>query len=801
MLLDCRHQRHCVQAVPLEACGAFGRAGLSREIVSGKGFQQRGFMSSIFNGPYTAISSAGAFGPQWLEQLVWQLLWVDGELAHYRVTLSREDRHWHIVRPVPDASIRATRRLEHEFSLAPRLIPHWAVQPVALLSGPDGTLLVLEDSDGAPLHEPADASLSIEGFLQRAIAAAVAVAGAHRAGLLHRDIKPCNLIDDAHGVVRLSGFGLSVDLQSTPQLPLSDAFCDSLGYMAPEQSRRVLHQPDQRSDLYALGMTFYEWLAGRLPFEAADAVEWVYCHVARIPPPLSQHRGDIPAPLAALVLRLIAKNPDDRYQSAADLHRALSEMLQQWLALRDIPELHEDHSGTYSKAPVRDPNLERRDHEASPSRSSIMFVGGRDTLDLSSVMKSAHALRDEGEQDRLVETLMRNTIIHAGAQRALLMLVKDEAPVMCAIGESGSDGLRIELTDFVPDKQHLPLSILYRVMRTRQRVVLDDVSADAYFGDDEYLRQHPVRSALCVPLLKQGRVLGVLYLENNLAPGVFTVCRTEVLELLAGQAAISLETARLHQALEQENARRRDVEAALRGARARLASVAQTTVMGELAASIAHEINQPLASMVSNAAAGIRWLNRENPEVEEALSGLRDIVAEGRRAGEIVNALQSLARQGPHHRHRLLVNDVIRHVVALIGVEVEQQRVLMTTHLTRSPLRVCASSVQLQQVVLNLILNALDAMSAGDHVLRRLSITSEVVGRDYVVVSVEDSGRGIEPEDMNQLFNAFFTTKDKGMGMGLAICHSIISAHGGHLYAMPARYGGATFVFTLPIVE
>ncbi|UZJ62619.1 ATP-binding protein [Pseudomonas sp. KU26590] len=761
-------------------------------------------MSSIFNGPYTAISSAGAFGPQWLEQVVWQLLFVDGELAHYRVTLTQDDRHWRIVRPAPGASISAIRRLEHEFSLAPRLVPQWAVQPVALLSGPQGTLLVLEDASGVALHDQPDAPLSIEVFLQRAIAAAAAVTGAHQAGLVHRDIKPCNLIEGADGVVRLSGFGLSVDVQSAPQLAVSDTVFGSLAYIAPEQSRRVQRHADQRSDLYALGMTFYEWLVGRLPFGAADAVEWVYCHVARIPPPLSQHRGDIPGPLAGLVHRLIAKNPDDRYPSAAALHRELSEMLQQWRQFRDIPDLQSDlpdRRHDASTIPViPSPNPAPGMEKVSSTRTSVTLAG-REALDLSSVMKSAHALRDESEQDRLIETLLRNTIVHAGAQRALLLLVKDEAPVICAIGQGGDDGLRIELTDTVPDKHHLPLSILYRVMRTRQRLVLDDVCTDAYFGADEYVRQHPVRSALCVPLVKQGRVLGVLYLENNLAPGVFTLCRTEVLELLASQAAISLETARLHQELEQENARRRDVEIALRGARARLASVAQATVMGELAASIAHEINQPLASMVSNAAAGIRWLNRENPQVDEALSALRDIVAEGRRAGEIVNALHSLARQGPHHRRRLLVNDVIRHVVSLTGVEVEQQRVLMTTHLTCSPLRVCASDVQLQQVVLNLILNALDAMSAGDHVLRRLSITSEVVGRDYVVVSVEDSGRGIEPVDLPQLFNAFFTTKDKGMGMGLAICQSIISAQGGHLYAMPARYGGATFVFTLPIVE
>lgn len=665
---------------------------------------------------------------------------------------------------------------------------------------------------------PPGEPLPIERFIQRAMAATAALAGVHEAGLLHRDIRPDNLIEDPNGGIHLSGFGLSVDVHSASALPASDPILSSLAYMAPEQARRVQRQADQRSDLYALGMTFYEWLAGRLPFSAKDAVEWVYCHVARIPPPLTQHRGDIPEPLADLVHRLIAKNPDDRYQSAAGLQRDLAEMLRQWQQLGDIPDL--PLHGQYDLTPAQyaaDTTTPWQGSAATAWRSSgaapsngptsapsvlgvTSLAGGRDALDLSSLMKSAHALRDEHEQDRLIEALLSNTILHAGAQRALLLLVKDEAPIICAAGQGGDEGLRIELVDTVPDKHHLPLSILYRVMRTRQRLVLDDVMADAYFATDEYVRQHPVRSALCVPLVRQGRVLGVLYLENNLAPGVFTVCRAEVLELLASQAAISLETARLHHQLEQENARRRDVENALRSARTRLAHVAQATVMGELAASIAHEINQPLASLVSNAAAGIRWLNRETPQVEEALSALRDIVAEGKRAGEIVHALQSLARQGPHHRRRLRVNDVIRHVVALTGVEVEQQRVLMTTHLTCSPARVCASSVQLQQVLLNLILNALDAMSAGDHVLRRLSITSEVVGDDYVVVSVEDTGRGIDPQYRDKLFDAFFTTKDKGMGMGLAICQSIVIAHGGHLYAMPARFGGATFVFTLPIV-
>lgn len=762
-------------------------------------------MSSVFNAS-GSVSRAASFGPQWLDQLVWELLLVDGALTHYRVRPGDGgDQQWRVVKTCGNAGEDVTRRLEHEFSLADRLSPHWALQPLALFSAQrqssfgEGSLLVLSDPGGQQLHELADQPFAIGRFLQLATGAAAALAQAHADGLLHRDVKPCNLIEGVDGVVRLSGFGLSVEAHPSSYLPVSDSICGTLAYMAPEQARRVERQADQRSDLYSLGMTFYEWLAGHLPFEARDAVEWVYCHVARQPPALSLYRGDIPPALGQLVLKLLAKNPDDRYQSAASLLADLRSCSCQWQHLQDIPQLGHDQ-GQHRSAAYRQALVTQSRHrdEILASRTSITIPGGQDTLDLASVMKAAQALGEETEQDRLIEILMSTTIIHAGAQRALLMLVKDDAPMICAVGRGGDDDVQIELVEVIPSTAQLPVSILYRVMRTQQRLVIEDVSRDAYFGDDSYLDTQLVRSALCLPLLKQRRVTGVLYLENNLAPGVFTASRAGVLELLAGQAAISLETARLRDELMAENARRQDIETALRNARAKLARVSQVTVMGELAASIAHEINQPLASMVSNAAASLRWLNRETPQVEQALGGLRDIVQDGKRAGEIVNALQSLARQGVQQRRPLLINDVIRHVVALTVVELEQQRVLMTTHLSRSPLQVYGSEVQLQQVVLNLILNALDAMCAGDQVLRRLAITSEVVRTDYLVVSVEDTGPGIATEDMDKVFNAFFTTKDKGMGMGLAICRSIIDAHGGQLYMMPARYGGATFVFTLP---
>lgn len=770
-------------------------------------------MSSIVNVLPVAGRAAADLDSQWLDSLVWEFMYLDGDLGHYRATVSGTEEAWRIVRPASLAAVDALRRVEHEYSLAARLLPAWSLKPLALLQSRDGLLLVLTDPGGRSLHLPPEGGYSLEDFLLLAEGAAAALAHAHHAKLLHRDIKPCNLVQGADGMVRLTGFGLSIELGQGEQTPVGDSICGTLAFMSPEQARRVERQADERSDLYSLGMTFYEWLTGRLPFEALDAVEWVYCHVARQPPSPSQFRGDIPAPLSRLVLKLIAKNPADRYQSAQGLAADLRECLMQWREFKDIPDFEPGKNDVgvgvgagfalSGRSGIEPPALSPVANVPliSPSRASISIPGGQDTLDLVSVMKANQALCEEILLDRLLEILLTNTIMHAGAQRALLLLVKDEAPVICATGQSQEGGIFITLSSVAPGSDDLPLSILYRVMRTRQRLVFDDVRDDPYFSADQYLLRHTVRSVLCLPLIKQGQVTGVLYLENNLAPGVFTASRTTVLELLAGQAAISLETARLYAELVKENARRKETETALRNARAELERVSKATVMGELAASIAHEINQPLASIVSNAAASLRWLNRETPLVDEAVSGLRDIVDNGRRAGEIVSALQSLARQAPQNRQRVQINDVIRHVVALTTNEVDQKRVLLTTHLTRSPLRVYASCLQLQQVVLNLILNALDAMGGGDHVLRRLSIASEVVNDEYVVVSVEDSGIGVAPENLDKLFNAFFSTKDKGMGMGLAICRSIIDAHFGHLYVMPARYGGTTFVFVLPVAE
>ncbi|MCI8211243.1 hypothetical protein AUC61_17080 [Pseudomonas sp. S25] len=562
--------------------------------------------------------------------------------------------------------------------------------------------------------------------------------------------------------------------------------------------------------------------------------------------------------------------------------------------------------------------------QASLSRPSVSISVGQESLDLVSVMKASQALSGEIVLDRLIGTLLTHTIVHAGAQQALLLLVNDDAPQVRATGKANESGIDVDLSVMMPTGRDLPLSMLYTVMRTRQLIVLDNAMQPHAFSEDEYFRDRLIRSVLCLPLVKQGEVVGVLYLENNLAPGVFTSSRTAVLELLAGQAAISLENARLYAELLEENSRRKEIEAALRTskatlalgqrisqsgsfrwdpvideaqwsdelfavwglpvsatapslpelepmihaedlqafssmlsralrsssafehtfrivrpdgavrhlellgepdgdqffvgvvsdvterkntetalrtARAELGRVSQATTMGELAASIAHEINQPLASIVSNASASMRWLSRQVPVVDEALAGLGDIVNDGKRAADIVRALQSLARQAPLNREPLYINEVIRQVVLLTASEIEQRQVLLYKAVSEPQLQVEGDAVQLQQVILNLIMNAVDAMSDLHDRPRRLAISCDTVAGEYVVVSVQDNGFGIDPVHLERLFDAFFTTKEKGMGMGLAICRSIIDAHGGMLRAFSGRSSGAVFVFTLPVVR
>jgi signal transduction histidine kinase len=222
------------------------------------------------------------------------------------------------------------------------------------------------------------------------------------------------------------------------------------------------------------------------------------------------------------------------------------------------------------------------------------------------------------------------------------------------------------------------------------------------------------------------------------------------------------------------------------------------STIGELAASIAHEVNQPLAGVVSNASASLRWLAGEVPNVEEVREGLQRIVRDGKRAGEVIARIRALTRRAEMPREKLDLNNTIREVLVLVGDEAKRKSVIIRTRFAEDLSTVSGDRVQLQQVVLNLVMNGMEAMSSVGGRARELLITTRNVDADRVQASVEDSGIGIDPQKLDKIFDSFYTTKPSGMGMGLSISRSILQAHGGRLWATAKDGLGTTFHFTLP---
>jgi signal transduction histidine kinase len=247
-----------------------------------------------------------------------------------------------------------------------------------------------------------------------------------------------------------------------------------------------------------------------------------------------------------------------------------------------------------------------------------------------------------------------------------------------------------------------------------------------------------------------------------------------------------------------------DMLAELAAARARerseqseLARNARLTTMGALTASIAHEVNQPLSAIVTNGGVGLGWLAKAQPNLDEVRAALKSIVDDGRRASEIIASVRGMFRKDSRERLPTGVNDLMRQVLALVHGELERQRVLLQTELEEIP-EITADPVQLQQVFLNLIVNAVEAMSSLTDRGRLLLVKSQLhEGRD-VLISVADSGTGVEAGNMDRIFESFFTTKSQGMGMGLSICRSVIEAHSGRLWASAREPHGTVFYVQLP---
>ena len=562
-------------------------------------------------------------------------------------------------------------------------------------------------------------------------------------------------------------------------------------------------------------------------------------------------------------------------------------------------------------------------------------------LDLATICKVSQAVSGEIVLEKLIETIMRAAIEHAGAERGLLIFpqgveqrIEAEATTSgetiivrlhegpAANGSTGADSGQSVSAAAVPE------SIIHYVTRTQESVVLDNASAQSPFSRDPYILSRQMRSVLCLPLINQSKFIGVLYLENNLTSRAFTPKRIAVLKLLASQAAISLENTRLYRDLEQREAKirrlvdtnivgifiwdiegkiieandaflhmvgfsredlvagrlcwndltpaewreindralaelkatgtfqplekeyfRKDgsrvsvmrggglfegsrnegvafvldlseqkrTEQALQKAQAELAHVTRVATLGELTTSIAHEINQPLAAVGSNASACLRWLTAQN--LKEAQESAALVIADVERAGQIIGRIRDLAKKAPPQKDWLDLNETIREVIAMVRNTMQRNQVLLKTQLPTDLPLILADKIQLQQVILNLLVNAIEAMIGVAEGPRELRISSRRVceipnqsekdrfedktmaqsGRTLVLVAVEDSGPGLDPKSLDRLFDAFYTTKPQGLGMGLAISRSIIEAHGGRLWATVNACRGAVFQFALPM--
>ncbi len=442
----------------------------------------------------------------------------------------------------------------------------------------------------------------------------------------------------------------------------------------------------------------------------------------------------------------------------------------------------------------------------APLGAIAMMGASSEQLDLTTVVRALQAVSREIDLEKLIETLMASALEHTGAEQALLFLRHGSEQRIEAKATTHADRVEVTFSPAFAAPPEFPESLLRYAVRTQENVILDDASTQNPFSDDGYVLLRRPRSVLCLPLVRQRESIGVLYLENNLAPRVFTPDRLAVLELLASQAAISLRNAHLYADLRQENRDRRKAEEELRQSsdalnhlQEEVRRASRASMMGELTASLAHELNQPLGAILSNAQAARRLLAGKKPNVPDASAALDDVIRDDTRAADIIRNIRGLFQRDKMEMSPLDLRQILLDVETLLRSDGSTKKISFRLDLPPSLPAVVGNRTHLIEVLINLVSNAFDSVRESADGPREVEVCARQRETERVHIAVRDSGMGIDPEIMPRLFDAFFTTKPKGMGMGLAIVRSIIENHGGRLWAIRNPDRGATLEFELPV--
>ena len=518
-----------------------------------------------------------------------------------------------------------------------------------------------------------------------------------------------------------------------------------------------------------------------------------------------------------------------------------------------------------------------REKERAPTSTSTIGASV-EQLDLATVIKVSQTVSGEIVLEKLIDTLLRTAIEHAGAERGLLVMARGAEPRIAAEARIDGDTVAVRLCDEPVSAAMLPEAILHYVLRTRESVILDDAATQDPFAADPYIRQRQARSVLALPLLTQAKLIGALYLENSLAPGVFAPTRIAVLKLLASQATIALENTRLYREVADREANIRRLidaniigifffaadgriieandaflhtvgydrvdlasgrlrwtdltppewlerdeqqwvpmlqttgilqpfekeyfrkdgsrvpvligvagfdeteprgvtfvldlteqkrkEGALRKVQMELAHANRVATMGQLTSSIAHEVSQPIAATIISAQAALHWLGAEPPALEEVQQALERIVKNGSRAGEVIDKIRAIIKKAPPGKERLDINEAILEVIELTRGEAAKSNVSVQTDLADGLPLIEGDRVQLQQVILNLIINAVQAMSSMSGGERELSISTTKAEPNDVLVAVQDSGPGITPGGSRTPVRALLHDQARWVGAG-----------------------------------